>query len=75
MSAGRRQPDLAAESAPRTGNLLDVKTRSVQQMNGSKNCLGTNLSEMGTSVLGVEKQDSLQLVVYENGIWIPRNDE
>lgn len=74
MSAEGRQQDLSAASAPDTGNFIDLKTRSVQQMNGSPNCLGTNLSELGTAILGVGKQDSLDLVIYERGIWIPKDE-
>jgi len=43
-------------------------------MNGSTNCIGTNLSETGASILGIEKQDDVDLVIYERGIWIPRDD-
>lgn len=73
MAAGKHSLD--APSAPETGRFMDVKTRSVQQMNGSENCLGTNLSELGATVLGVSVQDELDLVIYEDGIWIPRADE
>jgi hypothetical protein len=51
---------------------MDHKTRSVQQMNGSPNCLGVNLSELGAAVLGVTKQDDLSIVIFERGIWIPK---
>lgn len=74
MAAGEHR-DFAAPSAPNTGRFMDLKTRSVQQMNGSTNCLGTNLSEIGATVLGVSAQDDVDLVIYENGIWIPRADE
>lgn len=74
MSAGERQQDFSAASAPETGQFIDLKTRSVQQMNGSSNCLGTNLSELGAAILGVGKQDDLNLVIYEKGIWIPKDD-
>lgn len=72
MAAGERRHDHSL--SPETGDLIDTRTRSVQQMNGSTNCLGTNLSELGASVLRVDKQDDLELVIYENGIWIQRDD-
>jgi hypothetical protein len=74
MSADSRSQDLSAPDAPRTGSFIDHKTRSVQQMNGSPNCLGVNLSEVGAAVLGVSKQDDVSIVVFENGIWIPQDD-
>jgi len=74
MSTGESSTDLASPNAPETGRFIDVKTRSAQQMNGSTNCIGTNLSETGASILGIEKQDDVDLVIYERGIWIPRDD-
>lgn len=72
MSAEGRHQDLSAPEAPHTGAFMDHKTRSVQQMNGSPNCLGVNLSELGAAVLGVTKQDDLSIVIFERGIWIPK---
>ena len=67
--------DFSSPAAPSTGRFMDLKTRKVQKMNGSENCLGTNLSELGATILGVSKQDEIDLVIYQNGVWIPRNDE
>jgi len=66
--------DLTDPSAPDAGDLLDVKTRSVQKMNGSENCLCVNLSELGATVLGTSKSDDVRLAIYNNGIWIPKDD-
>jgi len=74
MAASKPENDLTARSAPETGDLLDIKTRSVQEMGSSQNCLGANFSEMGAKVLGVEKADDVRLAIYSNGIWIPKDD-
>lgn len=75
MAASKPQKkDLTAASAPDTGDFHDIKTRSVQQMNGSANCLGVNLSELGAAILGIDKSDDVQLVIYNNGIWIQTDD-
>lgn len=74
MATSEQSRDLTSPSAPDAGDLLDIKTRSVQKMNGSENCLGVNLSELGASVLGARKSDDLQLAIYNNGIWIPKDD-
>jgi len=74
MAASKHKPDLTEDTAPITGAFHDVKTRSVQQMNGSENCLGVNLSELGATILNVEKRDNLQLVIYNNGIWVQKDD-
>lgn len=73
MAAEGRQQDLSATDEPRTGAFIDHKTRSVQQMNGSENCLGVNLSEVGAAVLGVQKQDDVGIVIFEKGLWIPKD--
>lgn len=72
MSANSGRPDLSSPAAPATGDLKDVKSRSIQRMGGSSNCLGVNLSDVGATIIGVQYQDSVDLVIYENGIWIPK---
>jgi hypothetical protein len=59
---------------PETGDLHGVETRSVQRMGGGTSALGVNLSKTGATVLGVEPQDDLELVVFEKGIWIPKHE-
>lgn len=56
------------------GRLLEIKTRSVQQMSGNSNCLGVNISQTGSVILGVESADTVRLAIYDNGIWIPTNE-
>lgn len=56
------------------GERLDIQTRSVQKMSGSSNCLGVNITDTGRVILGVEPTDSVQLVIYDNGIWIQTHD-
>lgn len=72
MSTDGQSQDFAAPSAPETGSFIDLKTRSAQQMNGSPNCIGTNLSDLGSTILNLSKQDDVTLVIYEKGIWIPK---
>jgi hypothetical protein len=55
-----------------TGQHLDTKSRSIQEMGGNGSCLGINLSETGVTILSVDKQDQQQLLIFEKGIWIPR---
>lgn len=74
MSANSRRHDFSAPTAPATGDFKDVKTRSVQRMGGSSNCLGVNLTDVGTTILGIDVTDDVDLVIYEQGIWIPKNE-
>lgn len=66
--------DLSDPSAPETGDLKDVLSRSVQKMGGSSNCLGANLTDKGTMMLGVTEEDDVSLAIFENGIWITKDD-
>jgi len=72
MAANQPAKDLMSSSAPETGDFYDVVTRSVQRMGGGTSALGVNLSTKGVMILSVEKCDEVDLVIYENGIWIPR---
>lgn len=76
MAAGSHKQDHRTDytrpECPETGSFRDMKTRSVTRMNGSDNCLGVNLSEAGSVILGVTPEDDLNLVIFENGIWIPK---
>lgn len=72
MSAEPRQQDRSKSVA--TGALKDVQMRSVQAMGGSDNCCGVNLSRVGSVILGVAPGDDVSLVIYENGVWIPKNE-
>jgi hypothetical protein len=71
MAAGS-QTDPAAPDAPHVGQLRDIKTRHVQRMGGSDNCLGSNLSELGATVLGVEHGDEVQLHIYDDAVVVKR---
>ena len=55
-----------------TGQHLDTKCRSVQEMGGNGSCLGINLTETGATILSVNKRDQQKLLIFEKGIWIPR---
>jgi len=55
-----------------TGQHLDTKSRSIQEMGGSGSCLGINLTETGATILSVDVQDQQRLLIFEKGIWIPR---
>lgn len=74
MAANQRPQDLMSPSAPETGDFHDVETRSVQRMGGGTSALGVNLSTKGVMILGVSKTDEVDLVIFENGIWIPKDD-
>lgn len=74
MSVERQGEDYSSSSAPVTGRLIDHKTRTASKMGGSGNCVGVNLSETGVALLGIGTRDEVSLVIYENGIWIPKND-
>jgi len=41
-------------------------------MGGKETCLGTNLTNVGSTLLGVTKEDDVTLIICENGIWIPK---
>lgn len=73
-SRGKRQIERDAPSSKlRTGRLIDDFERKAQER-----AMGTvtNLTEMGTSVHGIEQSTKLSVLVFEEGIWItPENDE
>lgn len=66
--------DLSDESQPHTGPFIDSKSRSVQALNASGSSVGVNLSELGATILDVEPQDSLDLFIFQHGIWIPTDE-
>jgi len=74
--ATRQQPkpavDWGDEDSPATGRYIDTETRSVQHLGGRGKNLGCNLSDKGVAQLGVTGEDTVDLVIFANGIWIPR---
>lgn len=74
MSAESGHGDRSALTTPPMGDLKDVQVRSVQMMGGSENCLGVNLSNTGSVILGITADDDVTLRIYENGIWVSRSD-
>lgn len=74
MSTGTGQEN-RSPAALSTGELKALKSRSVQRMGNSENCLGVNLTEFGTLMLGITAEDDVSLRIYENGIWVSRANE
>jgi len=58
-----------------TGAHLKTAFRSVQKSSGeSENSYTLNLTEIGSAVLGVSHREQQALVVFQNGIWVPRDE-
>jgi hypothetical protein len=68
------QVDATGASAPvrgrPEGDPITTKSRKATRSGGSDNCLQSNLTATGVSLLGIEPRDMLSVQVYPDGIWI-----
>jgi len=71
MAIGQQPPETTAE-APDTGAVVKETSRSIQRLNNSENCLGINIPSLAATVHDFDARDDAEIVIYENGIWIPR---
>jgi len=71
MAVGQQPADQPVE-APDTGSVVKETTRSIQKLGKTENCLGVNIPAIAATIHRHEVGDESNIVVYENGIWIPR---
>lgn len=74
MGVTEQPADLSAPEAPRAGGLVDIQTRKPQKGGGRGSQVLINVTDLGRKLHNIEPHVSTTVVIYENGIWIPKND-
>ena len=57
-----------------TGDLIDDFERRAQELSGS-NGIYSNLTEFGATLHGIEQSTPVTVLVFEEGIWITKDNE
>jgi len=75
MAIGEQpESDLSAPDAPEAGEFIDAQLRTARDPGGGDYHTVVNLTGLGCRLHDITSGEQLTIAVYENGIWIPRDD-